>query len=341
MKEIINHLLDIGRGLVVRREHQAMRRSLDGYRDRGLLTALLPGVYCRPQDAQDLGLRVRAVALHHPDAVITGRAAARFTFWPELEVKTVEVARRWHTATAVGFIFRRRRIPPEWRLTSGGVTFTHPAVTVLDLCAELGGAVIDEALRRRSVSLAQLWSALTCFTRRRGNRLRRILLRESRDLPWSEMEREGHVWLRRARVKGWKANLKVVVEGEAFLLDIGFKNDKVGLELDGFAFHGSRLSFARDRRRDTLLTAAGWRIYRFTADDMADPVDFVRRVRNGLAEAKGRRRQRQPTTPHGLRRPESSVDEKPGGERQLGRRAIPKLFPQRYDPRVPLAERGG
>jgi very-short-patch-repair endonuclease len=39
---------------------------------------------------------------------------------------------------------------------------------------------------------------------------------------------------------------------------------KLVVEIDGFAFHGSRHAFERDRRRDADLVAAGYRVVRFT-----------------------------------------------------------------------------
>jgi very-short-patch-repair endonuclease len=36
------------------------------------------------------------------------------------------------------------------------------------------------------------------------------------------------------------------------------------VEVDGYAYHGSRAAFERDRRRDADLTAAGYRVVRIT-----------------------------------------------------------------------------
>jgi very-short-patch-repair endonuclease len=41
-------------------------------------------------------------------------------------------------------------------------------------------------------------------------------------------------------------------------------------EVDGYAFHRSMRSFAADRRRDAELMAAGYRVLRFTWDDVND-----------------------------------------------------------------------
>jgi very-short-patch-repair endonuclease len=41
-------------------------------------------------------------------------------------------------------------------------------------------------------------------------------------------------------------------------------------EVDGYAFHASAQSFAADRRRDAELTAAGYRVLRFTWSDLGE-----------------------------------------------------------------------
>ncbi|HEX2167269.1 MAG TPA: DUF559 domain-containing protein [Longimicrobiales bacterium] len=43
-----------------------------------------------------------------------------------------------------------------------------------------------------------------------------------------------------------------------------WRTERLVVEIDGFAFHGSRDSFERDRRRDAVLTAAGLRVMRVT-----------------------------------------------------------------------------
>lgn len=54
-----------------------------------------------------------------------------------------------------------------------------------------------------------------------------------------------------------------------FSLDCAFVNEKVAIEFDGWAFHGKFLNdFKRDRYKDKQLTLNGWRILRFTAEEI-------------------------------------------------------------------------
>jgi very-short-patch-repair endonuclease len=46
--------------------------------------------------------------------------------------------------------------------------------------------------------------------------------------------------------------------------DFYWPQHKVIVEVDGYQFHGHRSAFERDRRKDQLLTAAGYTVIRFT-----------------------------------------------------------------------------
>ena len=46
--------------------------------------------------------------------------------------------------------------------------------------------------------------------------------------------------------------------------------ERLVAEVYGYAYHGSARSFAEDRRRDAELTAAGYRVLRFTWADLTE-----------------------------------------------------------------------
>lgn len=59
------------------------------------------------------------------------------------------------------------------------------------------------------------------------------------------------------------------VPGRKFRIDIAFVSEKVCCELDGWQWHAKHLEdFKRDRRRQNLLVIHGWRVLRFTAEDI-------------------------------------------------------------------------
>ena len=51
-------------------------------------------------------------------------------------------------------------------------------------------------------------------------------------------------------------------------IDFLWRRERVAAEVDGYVFHASGDSFAADRRRDAELTAAGYRVLRFTWCDL-------------------------------------------------------------------------
>jgi hypothetical protein len=57
--------------------------------------------------------------------------------------------------------------------------------------------------------------------------------------------------------------VNTVVEG--FEVDFCWPEQRLIVETDGHAHHGTRAAFERDRARDARLTALGWRVMRFTA----------------------------------------------------------------------------
>jgi very-short-patch-repair endonuclease len=52
----------------------------------------------------------------------------------------------------------------------------------------------------------------------------------------------------------------VVVDGRRYRLDFAWPDLRLAVEPDGYAAHGSRAAFERDRRRWADLTSAGWRL---------------------------------------------------------------------------------
>lgn len=62
-------------------------------------------------------------------------------------------------------------------------------------------------------------------------------------------------------------------------LDLAFAAIKLAIEIDGWEFHGPRLAFLRDRRRDRRLAMLGWHVVRFAAIELDDPDGFVTEVR--------------------------------------------------------------
>lgn len=90
----------------------------------------------------------------------------------------------------------------------------------------------------------------------------------------------------------WQAGLRpepqvvVRLDGRAVArVDLAFRRERVAVEADGTAVHGSVEAVYADRRRQNLLAAAGWVVVRVTwADLMRDPDRVVAELRAVLAQ---------------------------------------------------------
>jgi hypothetical protein len=135
------------------------QRTLQSALAAGYVTRLLPGVYAVEGSEDDVAVRAAAVVAWHPDAVVTGRAAARLTFWPRLRVTDVEVVRRGHPPRSRGYRFHERTVDPAHIIELPSLCLTTQALTAVDLVDELGGDGIDTCLRARAARLEDLWTA--------------------------------------------------------------------------------------------------------------------------------------------------------------------------------------
>ena len=149
----------------------------------------------------------------------------------------------------LGFSFSRRRIPEELIAVRGGLRYTTPALTAIDLATSACSDAIDIALRGRAVTLAAMYEALRMTRHRTGNLERLRLLIDSRNDPWPAAERLSHRLLRAAGITGWQTNLPVEIDSELFYLDIAFTKQKLAIEIDGRLHETDEELFESDRWR--------------------------------------------------------------------------------------------
>ncbi|MFC7624992.1 endonuclease domain-containing protein [Microlunatus sp. GCM10028923] len=284
-REIQQALRD-GGGVIRIRDHPGSARAIQRLAKSAAIKALLPGIYCAAEDATDVDVRIRAAAQWVPGCVITGPAAARLTFWPEVQVPIVTLAWRHRLRARPGYRVSRERLPAELVRDLGGTLVTVPALTALDLVPWAGARGLDEALRRKAATLGELREALRLTSGRVGNQLRRAVLHGSRREPWSVAERLLHDILHDAGLRGWAGNVTIRCAGQSYPVDVVFRHRRVIIEVDGYAFHRAenRDQFHRDRRKWTELTAAGWTVLHFTWDHLVyEPAWVLGTVRRALS----------------------------------------------------------
>jgi very-short-patch-repair endonuclease len=153
-----------------------------------------------------------------------------------------------------------------------GIRVTTPARTLLDIAATLTSREVEQALanalRMGIVTREEMGRTLERHPRHRGVSLLRELLgaESSPSFTRSEGEEKLLELTRSARLPRPELNVNVLGHEVDFL----WRSARLVAEVDGYAFHASARSFAADRRRDAELTAAGYRVLRFTWADLTD-----------------------------------------------------------------------
>jgi very-short-patch-repair endonuclease len=140
-----------------------------------------------------------------------------------------------------------------WR----GIPITNPARTIIDLSRSLKGRalehVIDLADQRGLVDFRELMAANSAS-------LQAVVRSYSPAPTRSELEER---FLRLCDDHGIprpETNTRI----EGIEVDFVWRDRRLIVEVDGYAYHRSPASFESDRERDVTLTVAGWTVLRFT-----------------------------------------------------------------------------
>ena len=279
----VDALLARNDGLLLARNHRAIKSSLSRWVKQGRLVRLMRGVYAHP--ARRLTDRLRAVAARIPGGVIADRTAIALFFQPERPIGVIEVCTPTRRCPQPGYRFTHRAIPAVH--VERGVM--SPALAAVDLSNEDPGW-LDELVRRHIADSEEFHGLLEEFPHRRGNRVRRRRVARTTTRPWSPAERQYHDLFDARHMTGWVANKPVRVGGAWESPDIAFGAERLALEIDGRKYHSDAATFEEDRRRADELVKAGWTVLRFTWAMLEKPdwvVDTIHTVRAQLRRQRG------------------------------------------------------
>jgi len=159
----------------------------------------------------------------------------------------------------------RALLAGDWT-TSAGIPITRPPRTLVDVAAVLDRRALeralDEALVLRLARTSEVRAALRRAGRVRGSAVLAALL--ARDagptLTRSVAEERLLALVREAGPPPPRLNPRV----QGLEVDLLWVAERVVVEMDGFAYHGGRAAFERDRARDARLQAAGYATIRVT-----------------------------------------------------------------------------
>jgi len=204
---------------------------------------------------------------------------------PDVEVTVVAADCRSRTGIRV---HRVDALHARDRRIRSGIPLTAPARSLLDFAAtasdEETRRAIAEARVRRLLRPGELQAAADRAPRRTGTaRIRALLDHEGEPaLTRSDAERRMLALVREAQLPTPRTNTRVL----DYEVDFLWAEQGLVVEVDGYAFHSSARSFERDRRRDAILEAAGYRVMRVTWKQLIEePIAVAVRIAQALHAA--------------------------------------------------------
>ena len=246
-------------------------------------------------EMDDSSSLVRAAIATLPDAVVSHQAAAELHGLPKVPrgIASVTVdARTTHRFPGV-VVHRNQDIEESHVIDLAGIPTTTVPRTVVDLAAVLRprhlADVVDEAVASGQTSFEEL-DALLARVARRGKPGVRAM-RSALEIRGPGPERGTTLERLGARVLINGGLPEPVYEfpipwapGRRF--DAAYPERRLAIEWDSVRWHTQLEAFHRDRERDRLAILHGWRVLRFTWDDVIQrPEMVVRTVRQALEQS--------------------------------------------------------
>lgn len=157
-----------------------------------------------------------------------------------------------------GVKVHRNALGPRDTTIRRGIPITTPARTIIDLARTIDGRPLEHALdiaeQRRLVDFSELTH------RPIPPSLQAVLSLYTACATRSELEER---FLRLCDDHGLpRPHINTRIEGHE--VDFVWRDQRLIVEVDGYAYHRSPTSFEDDRERDVTLALAGWRVLRFT-----------------------------------------------------------------------------
>lgn len=190
-----------------------------------------------------------------------------------------------------GWEVRRLDLPADDVVVVDGVRLTTQVRTILDLTQVLplahAVAAADSALRKELVGVEEL-VPLLASRRGRHAAAARAVAGLVDPLAGSVLESLLRVLLHLGGVPAPRTQYSIADSDGAFVgrVDFAWPGVRLVVEADGFAFHSDRAAYRSDRRRTNALEQLGWRVLRFSWEDVVHaPEQVVATIRACLAQA--------------------------------------------------------
>jgi very-short-patch-repair endonuclease len=212
-----------------------------------------------------------AVLAGGKDAVLSHRSAAALWGMRTTTRDRVDVTVPRPLRSRPRIDFHRGRLPSDESSVVDGIPVTTPPRTLLDLAGVVPlrhlERAVDEAEVLRLTDALSVADVLRRYPCRHGTAaLRKILANNElgASITRSELEERFLAFLDEQELRRPEVNVSLQLAGRTFEADCLWRTQRLIVELDGRASHATSAAFERDRARDRMLQAAGWRVIRVT-----------------------------------------------------------------------------
>ena len=265
------------------------RHAIQHRADSGRLHRIHRGVYAVGHTTISLrGRWLAAVLACGSDAVLSHRDAATLHDLRPVSSGRIDVtATSRHRIDGIDCHYVRVLHADDWVIVDG-IPVTSVSRTFLDVAETFTarglGSTLEQAQRQNKFDLRLIQAVIARSPGRRGLKpLGEALVQLTDEPPWTQSDLED---LLRALIRDAdlpQPETNVFIEGE--LVDFAWRQHKLIVEVDGWTFHKTKRSFEDDRRRDAKLVLAGWRVVRFTYDQVRYEPQAVARTLTTLLRA--------------------------------------------------------
>jgi very-short-patch-repair endonuclease len=221
-----------------------------------------------------------AVLAAGPGAVLSHRSAAALWGIRPTSAARIEITAPRDLRARPGLLPHCAVLPRDERTAHEGIPVTTPARTLLDLATVVKPNELDRALDEAEVRrLEGPGAMLARYPARRGTKALRTHLLNARRSLRSPLEAEFLEFIDANNIPRPETNLLI----EGYEVDAVWRRERVIVELDGYATHGTRRAFERDRARDRHFVASGWRTIRLTSLQFAEPAALATELLSSLS----------------------------------------------------------
>jgi very-short-patch-repair endonuclease len=170
-------------------------------------------------------------------------------------------------------IIHRGPLPDTDVTIKHGIPVTTPARTLIDLADLLPRRRLERALDEAAYLRLDVTDLQPRPGRRGSGTLAELVRRHEAGTTRTRSDLEERMLrlLRRFRLPTPEVNSSI----EGYVADFVWRQERLIVETDGWAAHGTRHAFERDRRRDADLLAAGWRVLRVSNDRLEREPEWV------------------------------------------------------------------